>query len=171
MVPGMTTMKRSALALSAAALMALSLSACGGGASGAPKDASQQSFCDSWNSADSSIDDNASAGDQADQAHKVADNLKKVGTPSDMSSDARKGFEVFVDWLGDVSSSDVKKLNETSDDPSDSPFSGDDESKVEAFLTYTATKCSGVDMPSDMPTDMPTDMSLPTDFPTDAPTQ
>ncbi|WP_460847577.1 hypothetical protein [Nocardioides ultimimeridianus] len=159
----MTTMKRSALGLSAAALMALSLSACGG-ASGAPKDASQQSFCDAWKTSFTAIQDNGSTGDQADQAHKVADQLKKVGTPSDMSADARKGFEIFVDWLGKVSADDVKKMGESTD-PSASPFSGDDETKFEAFTAYTGSKCF------DMPTDMPTDMSLPTDFPTGVPTQ
>lgn len=159
----MTTIKRSALALSAAALMGLSLTACGGSnASSAPSDASQEDFCKTFDSASSTIDDSASDSDQADQAHKVADSLKKVGTPSDMSADARKGFEIFVDWLGKVDAGDVKKLSE-SEGSSDSPFSGDDESKVEAFLQYTA-KCvtSGS---SDLPS-MPTDMSVPTDFPT-----
>ncbi|HJQ05545.1 MAG TPA: hypothetical protein VJ872_08885 [Nocardioides sp.] len=155
----MTTIKRSALALSAAALMGLSLSACGSnGGSSAPTNASQEDFCKTFEDASSTIDDTASDSDQADQAHKVADSLKKVGTPSDMSSDARQGFEIFVDFLGKVDASEVKKLNDSSSSSDNNPFSGDDKTKVEAFLQYTTTKCIPTGSPSDLP-------SVPTELP------
>lgn len=163
MVGGMTTIKRSALALGAAALMGLSLTACGSNASSAPTNASQDDFCKTFQSASSTIDDKASDSDQADQAHQVADSLKKVGTPSDMSADARKGFEIFVDFLGKVDAGDVKKLSESSSS-SNGPFSADDESKVEAFLQYTTTNCMASGSSTDLPS-MPTDMSMPTEFP------
>lgn len=164
----MTSLKRPVLALGAAALLTVSLTACGGGSSAdAPKDTSKSSFCDSWKDMGSSIDDKASPDDQADQAHKVADKLKSVGTPSDMSSDARKGFEVFTDFLANVNGDDVKKLTA---DSSDSPWSSDEEKEVEAFLTYAGSCATGgTTIPSadsvTTPT-MPTDMSMPTSMPT-----
>jgi hypothetical protein len=143
----MTSLKRPALALSAAALMTLSLAACGssgGGsdASSAPKTATVADFCAGIEGIGTAIDDKASSTDQADQAHTFADKLRGIGTPSDMPADARTGYEVFVDFLGKVSSSEVDKLKTASSQSS--VFTGDDETKVTAFTTYATTACASV---------------------------
>jgi hypothetical protein len=68
------TIKRYLGAASAAALLALSLSACGGDDVDAPEDASESEFCDTFNS-QSDIGAEDSADDQADAAQKVGEKL------------------------------------------------------------------------------------------------
>lgn len=142
----MTPMKRRVAAVSAPLLLALSLSACGGGgASGAPDDASTDDFCkvylDSFDTLNT--DDTGKA---VDAAHELADKLAETGTPKDMSDEQRNGFEQFVDFLGKVDSGDVEGLK--GQDTSD--VFGGDAGDVEAFLTYIGTSCV-----PDIPTDIP----------------
>jgi hypothetical protein len=81
-----------------ALLLAVVLSACGSGGSSstthgasAPTDASSATFCKGFLDIDTDVDPG-----------KVADDLTKVGTPSAISSVARKGFEVLVDHVRDL---------------------------------------------------------------------
>lgn len=158
----MISIKRPALALGAAALMTVSLAACGGSdASGAPKDASKADFCDAWNSGDDAFegigDDDYSGA--ADAMHKMADKLKDVGTPSDIPSDAREGFEVLVKAADNASASkmesavkDMKDAMANGDTSSDGPseeemtakmfgVSTDDVAKVDAFEKWADGAC------------------------------
>lgn len=138
----MISIKRPLLALGAAALMTVSLTACGG-ASGAPKDASVSDFCAAMSSQDAA---GQKLGDKdydkaADLLHKLADELKKTGTPKGISDEERKGFEVEVDKLGGVSSGDLKKADED-DNAELFKVSGDDKKAADAFDSYFAKTCS-----------------------------
>ncbi len=71
---------------------------------------------------------------------EYADKLEEVGTPENISDDAREGFEVFVEELGDLDEDDVKEYLE---DPSKdiAEVSEDDEKKVDEFTEYAAKEC------------------------------
>ena len=150
----MTPLKRRAAAMVAPVLLAVSLSACGGGpdAAGAPDDASTEEFC-------ALFEDDAEL-DSADQASDFAEKMAEVGTPAEITGEAREGFETTVEFLGDVSDDDIKKFDEA-DDPSalDDIFGGEDEAqKVVAFLTEQATVCNPeLELPDveDLPTELP----------------
>jgi hypothetical protein len=139
----MTPVKRIVGAGSAAVLLAFSLTACGG----APTDASKEDFCDAFSSAEdifADIDPEAEAKDQAgdvtDAYKEFADKLEEVGTPDGISDDAREGFEVFVEELGELDEDDVEKFLE---DPSKdiAEVSKDDEKKVDEFTEYAGKEC------------------------------
>ena len=63
-----------------------------------------------------------------------------MGTPENISDDARDGFEIFVEELGDLDEDDVEKYLE---DPSKdiAEVSKDDEKKVDEFTEYAAKEC------------------------------
>lgn len=127
--------QRGAGALGAAVLLAATLSACGG----APTDASAEDYCDAFIDTPKGLESD-DAGEQADAAGEWADNLNEVGTPEDIDGDAREGFEIFVDFLGDVNEDDIKDL-EDADSP-DEVFDGDDGDKVKAFTDKTGEVCA-----------------------------
>jgi hypothetical protein len=72
--------------------------------------------------------------------HHAAEELSRVGTPSDISSTARHGFDVLVDHLRDLPAGThagqitqmVQGLN------------AHDASDVRDFITYYAQECQGV---------------------------
>ena len=140
----MTPIKRLAGTGGAAVLLALSLTACGGGASDAPDDASAKEFCEAYN-ASSDLGEDASAEDQVEEAKDQADKIIDVGTPKDISDDEREGFEIFVDAIKDLDEDDVKKFSDagSEDDFKDALGASDDDfKKVTAFLTYAAETCA-----------------------------
>jgi len=132
-------------AVGAATLLGLSLSACGDDdASAAPEDASVEEFCDAYN-AQSDLDEDASNDEKADEAHEMADKLKDVGTPKDIDDDAREGFEILIDAVGDMDADDIDKFSNASDEEEFRKAIGaskDDVEKVSAFLTYVSSACS-----------------------------
>lgn len=165
--------KRPLATAGATVLLALSLTACGGGS---PSDASVKDYCDAVRG-----DTNTEAFGKAledkdydkivDLFKEQAEKVEKVGTPKDISDDAREGFEIQVDAIKDIDGDDVKKAFESDgdSDPFEDKISKDDKKKVEAYTKYESETCSGSDAPSvDVPTpDLPTD-GLPTDgIPTD----
>jgi len=164
----MTRIKRPAAAVGAAALLAFSLSACGG----APTDASEKDFCKAYNDSAFNADiDEDDFDAQADALNEYAEKLDEVGTPEDIPDDARKGFEVIVEAFGDVNADDLE--DEDAQQAIEDKYK-DDEDDVSAFFAYATTTClEGLDLPTDLtdlPTDLPTDLTdLPTDL-TDLPT-
>jgi hypothetical protein len=132
--------KRYAAASGTAVLLALSLSACGGGVD-APEDASQEAFCETFNS-QAEIGEAESAGDQADKAHDIADKLEEVGTPDDISDDARKGFEEYVEALQDIDEDDVETLSDASEDEAAEALDIDQDAFT-AFFEYAFEACAG----------------------------
>lgn len=89
------------------------LAGCGDGGGGggdsandAPKDATVEEFCQPF--VDLSQEFVAQGADISDAdalriAKDTAEKLRKAGTPKDMPEDARKGFELVVKKLGDLS--------------------------------------------------------------------
>ncbi|WP_340537866.1 hypothetical protein [Nocardioides sp. GXZ039] len=129
----MNTMTRRLAAVGAPVLLALSLSACGGGpGDDAPKDASQEDFCKAFLEQA-----------QDSTAKEWADSLAKVGTPGDIGGEERKGFEVFVNELSDL---DDKKLSEVGD----VEVSKDDEKAGTAFVEWAAETCVSASLPEDL---------------------
>lgn len=140
----MSNIKRAAGAAGAAVLLALSLSACGDSASDAPDDASTDDFCGAYN-ATTSTEEDASDSDKVDEAHEQAEKLIEVGTPEDISDDAREGFEILVDAVADIGEDDVDNItNAESQDAFREAIgaSEDDFEKVIAFLTYANETCA-----------------------------
>ena len=135
----MTTLKRRAAAVSAPLLLAVTLTACGGGASDAPDDASVEDFCEVFldqGDADVDPEDN---GALLDAIQEQADKLADVGTPADFDDEAREGFEIFIDVVSDFDEGDIEDLD--SADPGDI-VSEDDADKVTAFFTAGGTACT-----------------------------
>lgn len=152
----MTRIKRPIIAAGAATLMALSLAACGGGA---PADASTEDFCEITN--DTSWFTEVAEDDYegfVDAIKEYVDKLEEVGTPEDIPDDAREGFEIQVETAGDISADELKEASESdsAEDPFETDLSEDEIAKVEAFQTYQAETCGGLDL-EDLPTDLPTE--------------
>lgn len=168
---------RIALAAAGMVLVGATSAACGGSADDAPEDASKGDFCDVVieNNPFTDQDDPPSQDDFDDWV----DELKDVGTPDNISDEARDGYEVLVDALDDIDVDDIDQ-DEDFDKYVDDE---DDRLDVEAFSTYLIGECVGdlptglpsdlpSDLPSGLPTDLPSDLltDLPSDFPTDIPT-
>ncbi|WP_377319970.1 hypothetical protein ACFJIY_14020 [Pimelobacter simplex] len=165
--------KRPLATAGAAVLLALSLTACGGDS---PSDASVKDYCDAVRG-DTNNEAFAKALEDKDYDKIVdlfkeqAEKVEEVGTPKDISDDAREGFEIQLDAIKDIDGDDVKKAFESNgdSDPFEDKISKDDKKKVEAYTKYESETCSDSDsVPTpDVPTEVPTD-GLPTDgLPTD----
>lgn len=134
----MTRIKRPIAAAGAAALLAFSLTACGG----APDDASKDDFCKTFNDSAFAQDIDPEDFDaQADALNEYSENLEEVGTPEDISDDARNGFEVIVEAFGDVDADDLE--DEDAQKAIEEKYK-DDEEDVNAFFEYAANKCGEV---------------------------
>jgi hypothetical protein len=142
----MTRIKRPAAALGATVLLAFSLAACGGDA---PTDASEGDFCDAWN--DSAFSEDIAEDDfeaQADALNEWADSLEEVGTPESIPDDARAGFEVFVEALGEVNADDLE--DEDAQQALEDKYK-DDEDDIEAFTAFATDTCT--ELPEEAPTE------------------
>jgi hypothetical protein len=117
-------------------LLAGGLAACGKGSpastgpgADSPDDASRSAFCGSW----------AKLTGNVSPTH-AADALGRVGTPSDIGSDARHGFEVLLGRLHDLPhhahKGDITQMARG--------LSGTDQQDVAAFLAYYARECRGL---------------------------
>ncbi len=135
----MTSIKRSVGAAGAAVLLAAALTACGGGASGAPDDASAKDYCKAFGEEPKDAD-NKDTDKAADSVHEYADKLAEVGTPKDIDGDARDGYEIYVDFLAEIDGDDIKKFSEA--ESADEVFDGDDADKVDAFVAKTVEICA-----------------------------
>lgn len=122
-------------------------SACGGG-SGAPTDATEKEFCDTQTSlfADLMPDDMADpqVPSDEDMAKAVKDwgkELERVGTPEDISDDARAGFERVVEQAGEIDASDfsIDKLEELEKGGADA--SKQAQKEAQAFADYLTKTC------------------------------
>lgn len=148
----MTRFKRPAAAAGAAALLAFSLSACGGSdGADAPTDASKDEFCESWNAAFEKITATDEPSDEDFEAFQdqVAD-LADVGTPDGISDEQREGFEVFIDAIADASTEDLN----SDEIPG---VSEDDSAKAEAFVEYAVTECTEIPDADELLEETPTE--------------
>lgn len=124
-------------AVAATVLLALSLSACGG----PPTDASKPGFCEVANDRSWAEDLPADAdGEQiVDGFASWSEDLEEVGTPEGIPEDARKGFEVTVDYLGDLDPDDFEDLGDAAEVTDD--LSEDEQEEVDAYNAYVAETC------------------------------
>jgi hypothetical protein len=142
-------MKRTRVSLVVMALAAgFSLSACGG-ASSAPTDASEEAFCDAQFSFIEDLmksEEEPTEDEMAKIMHDWADELEKVGTPKDISDEAREGFELTVEQISDVEADDFKNdaeaLEELEKDLSDK-----EKDQAEAYNNYVNETCGSPEMP------------------------
>ena len=140
---------RARLTLTGVALLVGAVaSACGGGGSGAPSDASRDRFCETANSLLSDLvpEDLGTAELPTDEqvAEAVKDwgsRMEEVGTPEDIPDDARQGFEAVVDEVREIDVADFSV-----DDLEDVASGGDDASEevrrqADAFGDYLTETC------------------------------
>lgn len=143
-----------AVLLGLAATSAVALSACSGIAADSPTDAATEEFC-------------AAYLDVSSTATEVAERLADVGTPEDISSEERNGFEVFVEGLdneGDTPRIEVGSVNVPEDDQADG----------NAFRVYADQKCSdlttgGPGAPTGTPSGTPSETGTPSGTPSATP--
>jgi hypothetical protein len=140
---------RTRLALSSAVLLVGAVTtACGGGGSGAPADASEDEFCD----AQSSLLEDLLPGDMntpempsnEDMAQSVKDwgaEIEEVGTPEDIPDAARAGFEAIVEQARDIDAADfdTEKLEELEMGGADA--SAEVKEQAQAFSDYLTETC------------------------------
>lgn len=119
-------------------LVAGTATACGGGA---PTDASAKDFCDAVTNITTTAVEAAGDAPSEDQVKAMKGafaDLEEVGTPDDIPDDAREGFEIVVEAIADVDDdATAEELEKAGDD-----FSGDDETKTDAFGEYIAETCT-----------------------------
>lgn len=137
----MTRIKRPAATIGAAALLAFSLTACGG----APTDASKDEFCEAIDKAGQAafedIDlENPDEEAFVDALKESAEDLEEVGTPEDISDDAREGWELTIEAVKDLDADDIDF-----EDPEliSDEFSEDEQKKVDAYDEYENETCGG----------------------------
>lgn len=144
------TSTRTRLSVSSVVLLVGALaSACGsGGGGGAPDDASAKDFCQTQTSLleDLLPDDmtNPKLPSGEDMAQAVKDwgaKIEKVGTPDDISDDARKGFERIVEMAGDIDPADfsIDKLDELQAGGAEA--SAKAKKQADAFAKYLTETC------------------------------
>ncbi|MBZ5739328.1 hypothetical protein [Nocardioides mangrovi] len=150
--------RRTGLVAAGAVLALGGLTACGGsdggdggGGSGsdAPADASKDDFCEAFSGLYDAVLSQSTSGETSNAIKAFKDwanDMKDVGTPSDMPDDARQGFEVFIDAAlkidDDASVDDLQNFGD------DLPQS--DQDAGEAFGDWATQNC-----PSAIPTDLP----------------
>lgn len=128
---------RTALLAASIALVAGTTVGCGGGP---PTDASKADFCGTFDDfyADAAkLGEDSKDSDIVKALKDVGEKLEEVGTPEDMSDDAREGFELTVqaikDLDDDATQEDIEKI--------DKGFSDDEQKSVDAFDEYLSTTC------------------------------
>lgn len=130
---------RTALLAASLVLVAGTAVGCGGGA---PTDASTDDFCKTFEEMQQETADLGEDAESTDIVKALKDLGKKmedVGTPDDISEDARKGFETFVDAIkGLPDDATEKQLDEV-----DKDFSDAEEKQFEAFQEYVGKTCTG----------------------------
>lgn len=111
-----------------------------GGSDGPPADASKDDFCGNFKSISEDLGKLGADAKDSDIVKAVKDAGKKLeatGTPSSISDDARKGFELEVkkiDGLDDnAGKDDIEKL--------DSGLSDSEQKQVDAFNKYVDDTC------------------------------
>ena len=145
------TTSRTRLTVSTAALLiGAAASACGGGGAGdgAPSDASEKEFCQTQSSlledlmpADMSNPELPSDEQMAKAVKDWGAKIEQVGTPEDISDDAREGFERIVEMADEIDASDfsIEKLEQLEAGGKDA--SAEARKQADAFEKYLTDTC------------------------------
>ncbi|WP_299930500.1 hypothetical protein [uncultured Nocardioides sp.] len=140
---------RARLTLTSAVLLVGTVtSACGGGGSGAPSDASTDGFCEAANSLmsdlapeDTTTPELPSDEDMAQAVKDWASRMEEVGTPEDIPDDARKGFEAVVDQAKEIDAADFSMENLEDLEKGGADASQEVEEQADAFGDYLTETC------------------------------
>ena len=117
------------------------LAGCGSAGADAPRNASVQDFCDAkrWlvvEGANRFFEQGLPDDEQlTDLIHDWSDELARVGTPENISSEARTGFEKLVERAGDVDEGDVEDRTFNTDGM------GGTDGPEKAFSNYVTNTC------------------------------
>jgi hypothetical protein len=139
---------RARLTLTSAVLLVGAVTAACGGGGGAPSDASEDGFCEAANSLLTDLmPDDMSAPEvpsDEDMARAVKDwgtRMEEVGTPEDISDDARAGFEAVLDQIEEIEASDfsAENLEELGDGGAEA--SEEVQRQAEEFGDYVTETC------------------------------
>jgi hypothetical protein len=146
------TRSRTRLTVSAAVLLVGGVaSACGSGGGvggGAPTDATEKEFCQTQTSlledlmpADMSNPELPSDEQMAQAVKDWGTKIGEVGTPEDISDDAREGFERVVEMAKDIDPADfsIEKLEEL--EAGGEEASAEAKKQADAFETYLTETC------------------------------
>ena len=145
-----TTSRTRLTASTAVLLIGAAASACGGGGAGggAPTDASEKEFCQTQSSlledlmpADMTNPELPSDEQMATAVKDWAKKIEDVGTPEDISDDARKGFEAIVEQANEIDASDfsIEKLEQLEAGGKDA--SAEAKKQADAFEKYLTDTC------------------------------
>jgi len=145
-----TTSRTRLTASTAVLLIGAAASACGGGGAGggAPTDASEKEFCQTQSSlledlmpADMTNPELPSDEQMATAVKDWAKKIEDVGTPEDISDDARKGFEAIVEQANEIDASDfsIEKLEQLEAGGKDA--SAEARKQADAFEKYLTDTC------------------------------
>jgi hypothetical protein len=140
---------RTRLTLTSAVLLVGAVtSACGGAGGGAPTDASEDGFCEAVNSLlegvvpeDATTPEMPSDEDIAQSVKDWGERMGEVGTPEDISDDARAGFETVVEQAEEIDASDFSLDNLEQLENGGADASEETEKQAEAFGTYVTETC------------------------------
>ncbi len=149
-------------AVTLALLVGAATSACGGNGGGAvegpPTDASEKAFCQTQSSlladlmpADMADPELPSDEKMAEAVQDWGKEIERVGTPEDISDDARQGFEAVIEQAGEIDASDfsIEKLEELEAGGKDA--SAEEKKQADAFEKYLTETCGNpldnLDMP------------------------
>jgi hypothetical protein len=115
--------------VAAAATMVLAGGLTGCGDSSSSSSASKADFCRTFNQLGSDT-----------SPHRAADELSRVGTPSDIGSGARRGFDVLVAHLRDLpEGAQPREVTQMVQG-----LHSQDATDVRAFITYYVGECQGL---------------------------
>ena len=145
-----TTSRTRLTASTAVLLIGAAASACGGGGAGggAPTDASEKEFCQTQTSlledlmpADMSNPELPSDEQMAKAVKDWGAKIDQVGTPEDISDDARKGFERIIEMADEIDASDfsIEKLEQLEAGGKDA--SAEAQKQADAFEKYLTDTC------------------------------
>ncbi len=139
----MTSIKRPLGTLGAGVLLALSLTACGGGY---PTDASSKDFCGGITDVVAKSSDLAGEEPTEDEWKDIQaayEDLGDIGTPEKISDDEREGFEIVVDVVTDLDYDEAEKEFGDKGGEDNLPGVSDDDNKlVEKFFVYAQKECA-----------------------------
>jgi len=112
----------------------------GGDGGGAPSDASVDDFCGTFNDFYAEVEELGEGAADEDVVAALKDTgeeLDEVGTPEDISDDARAGFEATVGAIGDLpddaTQEDVANLQ--------NDYTEDEQGQVDEFSSYLNETC------------------------------
>lgn len=150
---------RTRLSIASVTLLVGAVTGACGGASGAPTDASEKDYCKAQNSQfdDIKIDVSnpetavPSGKDMAEAMRAWGKRMEKVGTPKNISDDARAGFETMIKQASDVSEDDFKSPDLSG---LEKDLSKDDKKQALAYSQYAVDTCGSMLGEPDM-SDMP----------------